>query len=97
MKAAAKAAAAISDSSLIKNINLVDYSIENIHQIEQYLFGKSRGELIDFMRRGSNRLYAESSLIRRADVSLSENSVIFWWQTVMVCGLKMTAIMPDIR
>lgn len=72
MKAAAKAAAAISDSNLIKNINLVDYSIENIHQIEQCLFGKSRGELIDFMRRGSDRLYAESSLIRRADVSLSE-------------------------
>ena len=72
MKAAARAAAAISDLCLIKNINLVDYSIENKHKILSGLFGGTRSELTDFMRLSSDKLYAESAFISRADVSLSE-------------------------
>lgn len=72
MRAAAKAAAAIAESRLIKKINLNEQRFENNHKFSIDLFGKSRGELIDFMRRGSDRLYAESPLISRADVGLSE-------------------------
>lgn len=72
MRAAAKAAAAIAENRLIKKINLNEQRFENNHKFSIDLFGKSRGELIDFMRRGSDRLYAESPLISRADVGLSE-------------------------
>lgn len=72
MSAAAKAAAAIVENRLIKKINLNEQRFENNHKFSIDLFGKSRGELIDFMRRGSDRLYAESPLISRADVGLSE-------------------------
>jgi len=72
MKAAGKAAAALTGDVLIKKINLVDYRVENIHKIKCHLFEKTRGELIDFMRLGSKKLYTESPLISRADVTLSE-------------------------
>ena len=90
MRAAAKAAAAIAENRLIKKINLNEQRFENNHKFSIDLFGKSRGELIDFMRRGSDRLYAESPLISRADVGLSEkqrlvlvaNSVGLWAEDV---------------
>lgn len=97
MRAAAKAAAAIAESRLIKKINLNEQRFENNHKFSIDLFGKSRGELIDFMRRGSDRLYAESPLISRADVGLSENSAGFWWLTVTACGRKTNAVMHGIR
>lgn len=72
MKAATKAAMAIAENKLIKKINLAEQRFENNHKIAINLFEKPRGELIDFMRCSSERLYAESGLISRADVGLSE-------------------------
>lgn len=72
MQAAAKAAANIDEAILIKNINLMNQLIENKHKIDMGLFSRQRGELIDFMRKGSSKAYNESSLISRTDVNLSE-------------------------
>ncbi len=72
MEAARKAALSLNDSKLIQNVNFIDCRIENNHKISSRLFKKQKGELVDFMRYGSDALYQGSSLVSRADVSLSE-------------------------
>ena len=72
MTAAERAALALNDKKLISSVNLVRQDVENKHFVKEALFSKTHGDLIDFMRQASDKLYQTSSFISRTDIGLRQ-------------------------
>ena len=72
MDAAKKASLALNDKKLISSVNLVRQDVENKHFVKETLFSKTHGDLIDFMRQASDKIYQTSSFISRVDIGLQQ-------------------------
>ncbi len=72
LKTAEKAAAAVAENDVIKNINLIDYHVENNHKILVNPGSVKVEEKVEILRRMSETAYRESSKICRVDAGLSD-------------------------